>query len=218
MIFKNPIKSDAALPFGQGPAFAHRPEHQHQRNMSASSMHSVQSSPSYYGYGPPATPSSYAQSLVAPNSHANSSRSTSAYSTIPYSALPPPAAAAAAAARSPAYPTNAALQGHVSMRLPSDQFNQLLTAIGSPRGTSSSMPPPPVPQHAITPPQITGTEALGGDNRRLANNSDISMHPDYESYPDCTTEDDEGHIVHDPPGMSLKNDTNNLDEDTANTH
>ncbi|KAF2170110.1 hypothetical protein M409DRAFT_19716 [Zasmidium cellare ATCC 36951] len=201
-IFKNPIKSDGGLVFGQGPAFASRATHQ--RNMSASSMNSMQSSPSYFGGPLPPSSFNYAPGLVPPNTYANSSRSSSAYSTIPVSSLPLPVAVAAAAARSPACPSNSTLQDHVQLRIPSDQLEKILSAIGTPKAVDHSMPPPPLPQHVIAAAQATGNEAAGAVDRRLANGSDISMHPDCESYPVCTSEDTEGRVVHNPPAQGVR--------------
>ncbi|KAK4504052.1 hypothetical protein PRZ48_004967 [Zasmidium cellare] len=198
-IWKNPVRADTALPFGQGPAFASRATHQ--RNMSASSMNSVQSSPSWYGSGFPPPSFNYGQGPVPPNSYADSSRSSSAYSTIPVSSLPLPAATAVAAAMSPAWPSNSTIQ---EVRIPSDQLAKLLEAIGTQKTVDNSMPPPPVPQHALAGTQANGNEAASTGDRRVANASDISMHTDCESYPACTTEDTEGRVVHNPPAPGVR--------------
>lgn len=169
--------------------------------MSASSMASMQSSPSCFGSGLLPTAFDYATGIVPPNSFANSSRSTSAYSTIPVSALPLPAAVAAAAARSPAQSGNN-LRDHVQLRIPSDQLEKILNAIGTPKAIDLSMPPPPLPQHIVAASQANSNESVAAVDRRVANCSDVSMHPDCDSYPACTGEDAEGHVVHNPPGTS----------------
>lgn len=170
-------------------------------------MTSMQSSPSCFGGGLLPSAFNYGGSLVPHNSYANSSRSTSAYSTIPASALPLPlpAAVAAAAARSPAQSNNH-LQEHVQLRIPSDQLERILNAIGTPKAVDHTMPPPPLPQHVVAASQLNGDESVTAVDRRVANCSDVSIHPD----PACTTEDNEAQIVHSPSGTANMNDLKNV--------
>lgn len=160
-------------------------------------MTSMQSSPSCFAGGLLPSAFNYSGGLVSPNS----SRSTSAYSTIPVSALPLTAAVAVAAARSPAQSGNNLLD-HVQLRIPSDQLEKILNAIGTPKAIDHSMPPPPLPQHVVAASQANSSEPVTAVDRRVANCSDVSMHPECDSYPICTTEDTEGHVVHNPPGTA----------------
>lgn len=150
------------------------------RSASGGSVGSPWSSPSMPG--PPPTPVS---AYGGPSGHNHdSTRSTSAYTNIPTSAYPMPA--------------RHADMGHsdypVKTRLSSDQLEQIIHAIRSPQlegssasaSTSTSMGPPPLPQHAKETNQQEGVSDTGEASRwrpadstadrRLANSSDTSMY------------------------------------------
>ena len=161
------------------------------------------------------------------------SRSTSAYSTMTDSAAPllkkgVPLPMHFIPAQHPAmYPTPQTeamrkAQNHLSIRLPSDQLDMIIKAIQVPHQTqhigepTSTMPPPPLPQHVTAPrdnvqaehrntsfgltfPPVnenSGTTTTNVSRREISRFSDISMHPTCASFPACTTEDFEGRIVH----------------------
>ena len=124
----------------------------------------------------------------------------------------------------PAYPgthADAARQSHpITIRLPTDQL-QMIVKARNPQAqqhqdmkAATSMPPPPLPSHAMTSKDIathdqpnvplTETEHFASsydapiivDRRAESRHSDISMHAGCTLFPTCTTEDSEGHIVH----------------------
>ena len=169
---------------------------------------------------PPTFPlNPYAHDFVS--NYDGSSRSTSAYSVLPDSAAPllPKTMPA------PAYPATRAdisKKNQVNIRLPSDQIQMIINAISSPSPnqqavhTETIMPPPPLPLHAaskglpsshqrsasVAPNDrpAFGTDIVSFTDRRESSRySDISMHPGCNSFPDCTTEDAEGHILHSTP-------------------
>ncbi|KAK3723144.1 hypothetical protein LTR37_001867 [Vermiconidia calcicola] len=151
-----------------------------------------------------------------------SSRSTSAYSVMGSSAAPllmnP-----TLYAPTPAYPTIAHPDGtrqQVKVRLPSDQIQMIISALQPAPQThedatrATAMPPPPLPQHAqaskVNVENVTTTNGsmlppFGSDvinfidRRAESRHSDVSMHNNCDSFPSCTTEDAEGHVVHNPP-------------------
>lgn len=158
----------------------------------------------------------------ANSNYDGSSRSTSTYSIMPDSAAP----LLNGCALVPAYPgTHADMdrKSHpFSFRLPSDQLEKLIQGIkpqtqqlqpGTISGTT--MLPPPLPPHAAaakdsllqdrdgTFVSATADLPFGSDvvhftdRRDESRYSDISMHAGCTSFPTCTTEDAEGHIVHD---------------------
>jgi len=102
----------------------------------------------------------------------------------------------------------------VQVRLPSDQLQQIINAMHpADYSTSQAMPPPPVPLRAIAPKleveagyvSSSGQHLPSAPNTNDANrrgesqSSDISMHPECNSYPTCTVENDQGQIVHSSP-------------------
>ncbi|KAK5171175.1 uncharacterized protein LTR77_004319 [Saxophila tyrrhenica] len=158
-----------------------------------------------------------------------SSRSTSAYSAMPDTAAP-------LLHKGLYHPTPGYLNQYTeaaqrqrqsipassqfSFRLPSDQINRIITALGSktqeeqPTNTSTSMLPPPIPQRVAAvnkdaeesngdaaPGQFQLNQAAASDNNRRgrSNYSDISMHNDCTSFPTCTQEDGNSGVVHNPP-------------------
>ena len=155
-----------------------------------------------------------------------SSRSTSAYSILTDSAAPLLKKDALAPAYPATYPeTVRKMNQQFNIRLPSDQLDMIIKAIQVPHQTqhigdqASTMPPPPLPQHVtpvkenfpsekratsfgLTFPAFgeSGTNGTNGTttiNRRDDSRfSDISMHQGCTSFPSCTTEDAEGHIMH----------------------
>jgi hypothetical protein len=161
------------------------------------------------------------------------SRSTSAYSSMTDSAAPllkkdVPIPMHFISTQYPTtYPTpqtEAArkAQNQFAIRLPSDQLEMIIKAIQVPHQTqhigepTSTMPPPPLPQHVTAPgdnvqtehrkisfgltfPPVNengGTTTAHTNRREDSRFSDISMHPSCASFPACTTEDAEGRIVH----------------------
>ena len=155
------------------------------------------------------------------------SRSTSAYSTVTDSAAPLLKKDALVPAYPATYPTphyEAVPKGQhqpFNIRLPSDQLEMIIKAIQVPHQTqyigdpSTTMPPPPLPQHVTAPKdkvqleqRITSfgltfppfgesaTTTTNVNRRDDSRFSDISMHPACTSFPACTTEDSEGRIVH----------------------
>jgi hypothetical protein len=155
------------------------------------------------------------------------SRSTSAYSTVTDSAAPLLKKDTYVPAYPATYPTphgdavRKSQNQPFNIRLPSDQLDMIIKAIQVPHQTqhigdpSTTMPPPPLPQHAAAPKDnvqpeqhttsfgltfppfgetgITTTNVNRRDDSRF---SDISMHPTCTSFPACTTEDSEGRIIH----------------------
>lgn len=108
-----------------------------------------------------------------------------------------------------------------NIRLPSDQLDMIIKAIQVPHQTqhigepASTMPPPPLPQHITAPREDPQTEhrtisfgltfppfgengvgSTSANRRDDSRFSDVSMHPSCTSFPACTTEDAEGHVVH----------------------
>lgn len=202
---------------------SHGNEMAHQRNLSVNSAaNSHCSSPVFSSSTgmpgpPPPTPAMTISYSIGPGSICDgSSRSTSAYSNIPFSSLPMMS------------DQLGQLTGH---HAPSGQLKAILntmnvsntnrTLFSTVHGAdfeSKSMPPPPLPQHALdakvygTPhrraftcpePSISQQEqaiSASGDRRleSQSNASDVSMHAACTSYPNCTSEDAEGHIVHTP--------------------
>ena len=158
------------------------------------------------------------------DAHSNydgSSRSTSAYSLMPNSAGP----LLCNNGFVPAYPGTHADAERTTQtfkfRLPSDQLDQIIHAVhpqaqNQQPGTNpgAAMLPPPLPLHTLASKdnaiQSQPTASLTAtahppfdydvgnfiDRRAESRYSDISMHAGCDSFPTCTTEDAEGHIVH----------------------
>ena len=155
------------------------------------------------------------------------SRSTSAYSTVTDSAAPMLKKETFVPAYPGTYPTphgdavRKSQNQPFNIRLPSDQLEMIIKAIQVPHQTqhigdpSTTMPPPPLPQHVTAPkdniqpeqrttsfclmfPSFgeTGTTMNNINRRDDSRFSDISMHPACTSFPACTTEDSEGRIIH----------------------
>lgn len=152
------------------------------------------------------------------------SRSTSAYSAISDSAGP----LMYKNGVNPVFtgmPVNAEPKNQpVSFRMTSDQLQSIINAIRSPQeqqaiSSSTTMPPPPIPTHAVRSkdlpsdvssalPQFSASKpTFGSDALNFANKgaraesrySDISMHAGCNGFPNCTSEDCDGHIVHNAP-------------------
>ena len=178
--------------------------------------------------GLPVQPLAAPPNPYAHDHHSNydsSSRSTSAYSIFPDSSAP----LLNKGPFVPAYPgthadalckNESSAADQVKFRLPSDQLQQIIKAINEQNqqqpntSPSATMPPPPLPAHAIAskdntnPGQRTamfdlpanlqlGSEFVNSiDRRGDSRYSDVSMHAGCTGFPTCTTEDDEGHLVH----------------------
>jgi hypothetical protein len=160
-----------------------------------------------------------------PNSNYDGgSRSTSAYSIMPDSAAP--LLAKGLFHPTPGFPVSigGTDKTHLSLRLPSDQLQKIINALDSKFlahqdqptiNPTATMPPPPLPQHAfnakagedqangettgITQPQTDAGNGEVTSRRGESSYSDISMHANCTSFPTCTSEDHDGHIVHSTP-------------------
>lgn len=152
-----------------------------------------------------------------------SSRSTSAYSTLTDSGAP----LLQKMPMVPAYPGSLAdyarKQQQLSLRLPSDQLQMILSAIQPPSQAAGmvngtvTMPPPPLPAYSTASkgtnfpdtyqlPGLPSVRALPApdssnfaDRREGSRYSDVSMHAGCTGFPTCTSEDEDGHIVHQTP-------------------
>lgn len=106
----------------------------------------------------------------------------------------------------------------LEVRLPSDQLQKLISAMTSGTkneslpGIDMSMPPPPLPQRAVAargdaapdrlaPMGVNQFPSMNGHNRRDNSCSDISMHGGCSIFPLCTSEDEQGQIVHSSPAL-----------------
>lgn len=126
----------------------------------------------------------------------------------------------------PAYPGIAAEPAYrrqLEIRLPSDQLQKIISAVSPPRESqriypASSMPPPPLPLHALAARQGEGWQpvntpitsspgqrvaaavvAFENSRRGESRSSDISMHTGCDVFPSCTSEDERGQIQHSSP-------------------
>ncbi|WPH03271.1 Hypothetical protein R9X50_00614800 [Acrodontium crateriforme] len=136
------------------------------------------------------------------------SRSTSGYTDVPISVYRPMVSTIPSSAQSVTFSDD--IKQRTEIRLSSDQLNKLIAAMSSPSNpaaAANSMPPPPTPlnvdQKTKGPdePQSDSTTAsttLAPGRREDSQYSDVSMHVGCASFPSCTTEDAEGHIVHAP--------------------
>lgn len=104
----------------------------------------------------------------------------------------------------------------VEIRLPSDQLQKLILAMGLPKQQETmSMPPPPLPLHALaakggtsTHPvqpgskfqQTVASDSSAGLHSASRDSSDVSMHTACNYFPVCTSEDDSSMVVHNSPG------------------
>ena len=219
-MFSNPLSSNTSPCRGDPGRFA--VSHGHKRNSSTGT--GIRSSPlSSMPAPPPPTPTALYNDRILlgqdPNScYDASSRSTSTYSTIPFSALP------SMMHMSPGYPDISAYdrttRNQFEVRIPSDQLEKILNALESPKRASSqagsdakNMPPPPLPLY-VAGPKGVGTDQLPvpahlhsfvdrrGESH--SNLSDISMHAACTEFPKCTAEDSDGHIVHSSPAAPAK--------------
>ena len=104
----------------------------------------------------------------------------------------------------------------LEIRLPSDQLQKLILAMSSPKQQEKtmSMPPPPLPLHAIAAKggsssnhvqpgckveQTHASEGNTGLHSASRDSSDVSMHTACNYFPVCTTEDDSSIVVHNSP-------------------
>jgi hypothetical protein len=103
----------------------------------------------------------------------------------------------------------------LEIRLPSDQLQKLILAMSSPKQQESmSMPPPPLPLHALAAKGGASSHPVQSDSKiaqTLASDSsvslhsasrdssDVSMHTTCNLFPICTTEDDSSIVVHNSP-------------------
>lgn len=196
----------------------------HQRNMSVNSTASSHySSPVFSSSNgmpgpPPPTPTLSLTYGLGPASICDdSSRSTSAYSNIPYASLPLPISQIGS------FTAFQAPSGQVKAMLSNVNVSNANRSLFSNVHDSNIMPPPPLPQHALdakvtgtpdrraftcpdirTTPQQDQVMQPSLSERRMesqSNESDVSMHPGCTSYPNCTSEDVEGHIIHAPSAV-----------------
>ena len=103
----------------------------------------------------------------------------------------------------------------LEIRLPGDQLQKLILAMSSPKQQESmSMPPPPLPLHALAAKggasshpvqsdakveQILASDSSAGLQNASRGSSDVSMHTGCNFFPVCTTEDDSSVVVHNSP-------------------
>ncbi|KXT07765.1 hypothetical protein AC579_2786 [Pseudocercospora musae] len=207
---------------------------------SAASAGAFSSSPALGGHmpGPPPPTPTYADRFAAYHYPPDgSSRSTSAYTTISQAALPLTALQSIGTAGSllpfsgmDGERLHRGSEGR--LRMPSGRLDDLLGAIREQREAAGagqladafSMPPPPLPQHAVRArtaetahgralgsPMMTDSGAQvneedldNADRRAMArsNISDVSMHANCENFPTCTSEDAHGHLVHHSTGVA----------------
>jgi hypothetical protein len=111
----------------------------------------------------------------------------------------------------------------LEIRLPSDQLQKLILAMSSPKQQETmSMPPPPLPPHAIAAKggesshlvqpgckveQPLASDGSTGLHSTSRDSSDVSMHTACNYFPVCTTEDDSSIVVHNSsacPTTSIK--------------
>lgn len=196
----------------------------HQRNLSVTSTGSSHFSSPFFSSTagmPPAQPPTPATSMTYGFDSGSicdeSSRSTSAYSNIAYSSLPIPSDQPSMAAG--VHTPSGQVKTMLSNTAVSNANRTLFPNITAPSFEDSDMPPPPLPRHvldakvnvasdrrAFTWPEphiALKQEEVGSTlrDRRIeshSNKSDVSMHAGCTSYPDCTSEDADGHIVHSP--------------------
>lgn len=199
----------------------------HRRNFSVNSVESSYfSSPVFSGNTsmpgpPPPTPAMSMTYGISPGSICDdSSRSTSAYSTIPYSSLP--ILNDQFGQLGDHHSATSQVKAYLSNINISSSNRTSISTIPCASYESHSMPPPPLPQHAVdakvidmpdcsaitspeprTAPQEPQVMQNGVDRRKesRSNESDISMHAGCTGYPDCTSEDTNGHIVHTPSAV-----------------
>lgn len=117
-------------------------------------------------------------------------------------------------------------KSQLEVRLPSDQLQQLIHAINTPQNQETqtmtpgqAMPPPPLPAHARAAkagstghvaqpsPDHVAQHAAGinihqSTPRDESRGSDVSMHAGCTYFPNCTTEDDCGHVIHSSPAVT----------------
>lgn len=200
----------------------HSNEAAHQRSISVNSAASSHySSPVFSSSNgmpgpPPPTPAMNMTFGFSPGGSIcdDSSRSTSAYSNIPPSSLPllHEQVGRVADYHAPSGSIKAILN---TMNV----SNANRTLFSNVQAANYDMPPPPLPQHALDAKEneTGGRHALASldphatpqqptfVDRRMesrSNESDVSMHAGCNSYPNCTFEDADGHIVHTPSTAS----------------
>lgn len=230
-MFEHPLppRDVAQHSLGMFPEAMHAKDHAHgmahRRKMSVNSAASSYFSSPMFSSGmpgpPPPTPAMSMTFGISPGSICDdSSRSTSAYSTIPYSSLPMLSDQVGQLGGQP--PATSQVKAMLSNIPVSNANRTLFSSIIPGSQESHGMPPPPLPQHALdakvnctpdrraftspdlrTAPQQPQVMPSASNRRKesRSNESDVSMHAGCTSYPNCTSEDAEGHIVHTPSGV-----------------
>jgi hypothetical protein len=211
----------------------------HQRNMGGvSTISNHYSSPEFSSSTnmpgpPPPTPAMDLSYGVSPGSiYGDSSRSSSAYSNVPFSSLPMMSEQLGQLAGKDS-PLKAILNNiHVS-----NANRTLFTNIHPASFDMNNMPPPPLPQYVLDAKMIGTTDRRAftcpeprathqeqdivpsfGDRRveSQSSESDVSMHAACTSYPTCTSEDAEGHIVHTPAAVVKGRKEGNVADNSKN--
>lgn len=213
----------------------------HQRNLSVNSAASSHYSSPVFSSStgmpgpPPPTPAMNMSYGNSPGSICDdSSRSTSAYSNIPISALP--IMNDQLGQMTGHHGSSGQLKALLSAVNVSNANRTLFSNVYTASSEDKSMPPPPLPQHAVdakvhgtphrrvmTCPEPSATPqqhamSISGDRRMesRSNESDVSMHAACTSYPTCTSEDAEGHIVHTPSAVVQSRKEGNEDSKSEN--
>lgn len=192
----------------------------HHKHKKIASVNNVITSMPMNGHSFPPAP--YVQDLHS--NYDGSSRSSSAYSLFPESAAPLLTRTPLLPATYPGIQSNVVRNNQpIKFRLPTDQLEIIVNALHSQgyqqhtANSTTTMPPPPLPAH-VTTTKVEGLTdhrqtvvnpasdpPLGSDifsfidRRGESRYSDVSMHAGCTSFPSCTSEDAEGHIVHNPP-------------------
>jgi len=107
----------------------------------------------------------------------------------------------------------------IEVRLPSDQLQKLILAMSSPKQQETmSMPPPPLPPHALAAKggegsrsvqsgskaeQVLASDNSAGLHGASRDPSDVSMHTACNDFPVCTSEDDSSMVVHSSPACPM---------------
>lgn len=209
----------------------------HQRNLSVNSTASSHFSSPFFSSSmpipPPPTPATSMMYGFNPgNICEDGSRSTSAYSNIPYSSLPLPVANDQLDQSLGMHAQSTQLKAMLNTINVSNTNRTLFSEMPTAGYEENNMPPPPLPQHALdakvtitqdrraftwpdprTASQQGDIGATSGERRVESNStySDVSMHAGCTSYPNCTSEDAEGHVVHSPPEDDQKRKDENDD-------